>query len=173
MVSPDSSFQAGAPVSTNPTNIRSAWPVISLAAACLLWAGMVLGISVLEAPVKFTAPTLTRAIGMDVGRVVFSAFSLVQLVWSLITFLLLVVFRPYARVPRLLGGLLLLIWLIVGIQHGLLLPMLVERSLMIMGGKVPPPSPVHALYSSTEMVKLIALITCGVLAMKSLMKREE
>lgn len=41
---------------------------IGLVVVCLVWAGMVIGISFLEAPVKFMAPSLTRPVGLDVGR---------------------------------------------------------------------------------------------------------
>ena len=37
-----------------------------------VWFGMTAGISLLEAPVKFTAPSLTREVALDVGRVVFA-----------------------------------------------------------------------------------------------------
>ena len=45
---------------------------------CLLWAGMVAGISFLESWVKFRAPTLTKTIGVDVGRTVFKFFQYIQ-----------------------------------------------------------------------------------------------
>ena len=45
----------------------------------LIWLGMVLGISFLEAPVKFRAPTLTRSVGLDVGRHVFGFFNKVEI----------------------------------------------------------------------------------------------
>jgi hypothetical protein len=37
----------------------------------LVWLGMVLGISVLETPLKFRAPGITRALGLGIGRLVF------------------------------------------------------------------------------------------------------
>jgi hypothetical protein len=40
-----------------------------------IWAGMLSGRSFLEAPVKFTAPSITLAIGLDVGRHVFAVFN--------------------------------------------------------------------------------------------------
>jgi hypothetical protein len=147
------------------------WAVIALAAICLLWAGMVLGISVLEAPVKFQAPSLTRAVGLDVGRVVFSAFNKVEIVWSALSFLILFAAKPFQNMPRFVKVLLPLIWLIVLAQSVFLLPMLVERSLLVVQHGVPidklPPSPVHGLYSSTELIKLLSLITSGVLFIRS------
>jgi hypothetical protein len=39
-----------------------------LAALLLLWAGVLLGVSVLAAPAKFAAPRLTLPVALDVGR---------------------------------------------------------------------------------------------------------
>src|SRR5436305_9882518 len=46
----------------------------------LVWLGMVLGISVLETPLKFRAPGITRALGLGIGRLVFRALNLTELV---------------------------------------------------------------------------------------------
>jgi hypothetical protein len=154
----------------SPENIiRTPWAVISLAAVCLLWAGMVLGISVLEAPVKFQAPTLTREVGMDVGRTVFSAFNKVEIGWSLLSFWLFIIVRPFHRAPRVLRVLLPLLWLVVLLQSVFLLPALVQRALLVMHGQPLPASPIHALYSSSELIKLLSLIACGVLVLRALL----
>eukprot|EP00245_Coleochaete_scutata_P005749 TRINITY_DN19587_c0_g1_i1.p1 TRINITY_DN19587_c0_g1~~TRINITY_DN19587_c0_g1_i1.p1 ORF type:complete len:395 (+),score=31.97 TRINITY_DN19587_c0_g1_i1:53-1186(+) len=49
-------------------------------AVALVWLGMVFAISMMEAWVKFTAPLLTKAVGVDVGRTVFGALQAVELV---------------------------------------------------------------------------------------------
>lgn len=41
----------------------------------MTWFGYTLAINLMEAPVKFQAPSLTRAVGLDVGRHVFSALN--------------------------------------------------------------------------------------------------
>lgn len=43
-----------------------------------IWIGMILAIG-MESIVKFSAPTLTKPVAFDVGRVVFSAFNKAQL----------------------------------------------------------------------------------------------
>ncbi|GAB9465164.1 hypothetical protein Gpo141_00002581 [Globisporangium polare] len=45
----------------------------------LLWLGFVLGISFLEAWIKFKAPFVPRHLGFDVGRTVFAALNAVEL----------------------------------------------------------------------------------------------
>jgi len=160
---------------------RSRWAIVALAAICLLWAGMVLGISCLDGPIRFTAPSLKqavapelgRAIALDIGRVTFSAFSKVEIVWSLATLILLLVVRPFRKIPRAIGVLFALVWPIVAFQSLVLIPALAVRAQMIMKGQVPPPAPYHMLYSSTEIIKLVCLIALGVLLIKASAVHEE
>ena len=70
-----------------------------LIAVCFVWAGMVLGISFLETPVKFTAPSVTLPIGLDVGRHVFGAFNKVEIVATLLICGLLIGMRPQRVAP--------------------------------------------------------------------------
>lgn len=149
------------------TNVRIGWAAILLVMACLLWAGMVLGISCLEAPVKFTTPSLTRPVALDVGRVVFSAFNKVEIGWSMLLFWLFIIVRPFYRVPKLVGVLFVSLWLIVIFQSLVLLPMLTQRALLVMQGQPLSASPVHALYTSTEFIKLISLLFLGAYLLKS------
>jgi uncharacterized protein (DUF697 family) len=45
-----------------------------------VWLGLILGISVIETPLKFQAPGITTALGLGIGRLVFHALNLVELV---------------------------------------------------------------------------------------------
>lgn len=155
--------------------------MIALATICLLWAGMVLGISCLDGPIRFTAPSLKqavapelgRAIALDIGRVTFKAFSKVEIIWSLMTLVLLLGVRPFRRVPRAIAILFALVWPIVAFQSFVLIPALAIRAQMIMNKQVPSPAPYHMLYSSTEIIKLICLITLGVLLIKAVAAPEK
>jgi hypothetical protein len=51
-------------------------PVV--AAVAFTWLGMVLGISFLEAPLKFRAPGITLTLGLGAGRLVFRALNRVE-----------------------------------------------------------------------------------------------
>jgi len=164
------------------TSARLRWPILALAVICLLWAGMVLGISCLETPVKFSAPALKqavapelgRALAFDIGRVVFDAFSKVQVVWSILTFVLLLVVRPFHKTPCAIKVLFGLIWPIVAFQTIVLIPALAVRAQMVLNAPTQklPPAPYHALYSSTELVKLIALIALGILLINAAGSKE-
>ena len=139
---------------SSSTSSRPRWAILALAVICLLWAGMVLGISCLETPVKFSAPSLKqavapeigRAIALDIGRVVFDAFSKVQIVWAILTFVLLVVVRPFEKTPRAIGVLFGLVWPIVAFQSFVLVPALAERAQLVLNAPLQklPPAPSHA-----------------------------
>lgn len=49
-------------------------------AVAFVWLGMVLAISFLEAPLKFTAPGVTLPTGLGIGRRVFRALNACELV---------------------------------------------------------------------------------------------
>jgi hypothetical protein len=48
----------------------------------LVWAGMLIGISFLATPAKFLAPSLALPVALDVGRLTFGLFSLVEIVFA-------------------------------------------------------------------------------------------
>ena len=62
-----------------------------------IWLGLLIGVSFIATPVKFSAPTLALEPALDVGRVTFDLFSKVE--WGVATLLLLTVvlagFRPW------------------------------------------------------------------------------
>lgn len=131
-----------------------------IAAVGFTWLGMVLAISFLEAPLKFGAPDVTVRIGLGIGRIVFRALNVVEIVFAVA----LVVAGATGRVPT---GL----WVAVGIAAFVLLvqllgvrPVLNRRSDRILAGEIAPRSRVHFAYIAAELVKVAALIAVGVLA---------
>lgn len=128
---------------------------------CFLWFGVTAGISLLATPVKFTAPSLTRAVALDVGRVVFTALNKAELIALVI---LLIVVRVSGR-ARHWWGVCGVLALIVLAQSVWLLPELAARAQMIAAGVEPPKSYLHAAYSSLELIKLSILFVTGMLAL--------
>ena len=134
----------------------------SLAAAVVfVWLGMVLAISFLETPLKFRAPGVTVQIGLGIGRLVFRALSVVELVLASVLVVALLVGAPPARVV--LGVALAVTALVV--QVAIVRPVLSRRSDRVLAGANPPRSRAHYWYVGLEVVKLIALPITGVLVM--------
>lgn len=124
------------------------------AAAALLWLGMVLAISFLEAPLKFRTPGLDLPTGLAIGRIVFRALNRVEMVWAVIIAAALLV-EPPALTP-LIAGIAALSLLIV--QLGVIRPALNRRSNHVLAGSDAPRSSPHHAYVALEMAKAIALI---------------
>lgn len=124
----------------------------------LLWGGANMAINWLEAPVKFQAPSLTRAIGLDVGRHVFSALNKVEvagaaaLAYATATGGL----GPASKqlVPVLVG--------VIGLETVGVLPLLFQRAAMVIKGEPLPPSKSHLLAMAASAVKIALLISLAV-----------
>jgi hypothetical protein len=134
----------------------------SLAAAVVfVWLGMVLAISFLETPLKFRAPEVTVQIGLGIGRLVFRALNVVELVLASALVLALLVAAPPSRV---VVGVALAVTALV-VQVAIVRPVLTRRSDRVLAGESPPRSRAHYWYVGLEVVKLIALPITGVLVM--------
>ena len=118
---------------------------------------MTAGISLLESPARFLAPTITRPVALDVGRVVFAALNKAELIALL---LLLIVVRLSGRARELWAGCSALILILIA-QTVWLLPELSARSQQIVAGIEPAPSIVHGAYSILELLKLVLLLYLG------------
>ncbi len=127
---------------------------------CLTWFGMTAGISLLAIPAQFAASAATRAMSLDVARVIFTALNKAELV-ALI--LLLIVVRVSGNARKWWAVCSILAFIVL-LQTVWLLPELAERSRMILAGTEPPPSIAHAAYSTLELVKLGMLLILGLAA---------
>ncbi|MBB4601408.1 hypothetical protein HNQ93_001231 [Hymenobacter luteus] len=128
-----------------------------LVLALFVWAGMVAGISFLEAPLKFTAPRITIPLGLGIGRIVFAALNKVELGLAAVA----VASGIYLRVPTRMGGTLGVVVTILALQTLWLLPALDVRALALLAGHPAPPSSLHTVYIGLEVVKLLTLLLTG------------
>jgi len=146
-------------VSRKIDSLKNRKELIDRSAACiaLTWLGMVLGISFLEAPVKFMAPSVTLEIGLDIGRYVFGVFNKVECVLALVIAILLIIVRrkDLSMVP--IG----LAWLSLALQTAWLLPVLEARTEVIIQGQTPAPSVSHTIYVVLEVIKAVSLAVYG------------
>lgn len=117
-----------------------------------VWAGLVIGGSLVAAPAKFQAPSLTREVALDVGRAQFAWLGVTELV--LCAALLVAAFGsgPFRWA---LGA-----TVVFGLQRLVLMPVLDERTLRIIAGEAVEPSMLHGIYVAFEVVKLALLLGC-------------
>lgn len=129
-------------------------------AATLLWLGMVVAISFLEAPLKFRAPGLDLRVGLAIGRIVFRALNIAEVIWAVAIDICLIIDPQSVTISVLAsitGGLLL-------IQLAAVRPRLNHRSDVVLAsppGTDVPRSRAHHAYIVLETLKVAALAALG------------
>lgn len=125
-----------------------------------VWLGMVLGVSFLEAPLKFRAPGVTTRIGLGIGRVVFRALNAVEVVLALVLVVAGIAAGAGAVSYAAWAAVLVLLAQLVAVR-----PVLNRRSDRILAGEDLPRSSTHLVYIGAEVLKVAALVTTAVLAL--------
>lgn len=129
-----------------------------LSIGALLWAGMIIGISFLESWVKFKTPTLSKLVGLEVGRTVFHSFHQMQM--ALLVFLIVLHF--WSERPLLDSMFFGVLISVVLLQVFWVFPILCQRVDDLAKGKKPPHSYAHAVYGIGELVKFFVLLALGI-----------
>ena len=127
------------------------------AAATLIWLGMVLAISFLEAPLKFRAKGLELPVGLAIGRIVFRALNIAEVIWAVVIALCLSVAGPSGPVLVLAAATAVLL----AVQLLVVRPRLNRRSARVLAGQDAPRSRAHHAYIGLEALKLAALVALG------------
>lgn len=132
--------------------------MIDLAVALTFsWLGMVLGISFLETPLKFRAPGITLSLGLGIGRIVFRALNLVEVVLAIaVTALVLGSDHSVSETWIVTAVVLCLAVQIAGIRR-----LLNARTDRVLAGDTGPGSKVHLVYIALEVAKVGLLIALG------------
>ncbi|MEV6431674.1 hypothetical protein [Nocardia sp. NPDC051463] len=126
----------------------------------MLWLGMVLAISFLEAPLKFRAPGITLGLGLGIGRLVFRALNSVETVLA-----------AALIVAGLIVGVDSATWVWLGAAAAILMmqilvirPPLSRRSDRVLAGEHLPRSHAHFWYIGLESMKVLTLIGLAIVA---------
>jgi hypothetical protein len=134
-----------------------------------VWFGAVGAISFMEAPLKFTAPNITLALGLGIGRIVFQTLNKIEIALALILIASVFFARPKGKT-----------WLYVFISIAVLLtletvwllPVLDARAEQVINGTAPPFSNAHIVYIVFDAVKFISLFILGVILTKQNLRLE-
>jgi hypothetical protein len=127
------------------------------AAATLMWLGMVLAISFLEAPLKFRAEGLELAVGLAIGRIVFRALNSVEVIWAVVIAVCLILGGP-SRPLVAIGA---VTAVLLAVQLLLVRPRLNRRTAYVLAGHQAPRSRAHHAYIGLEVLKAAALVALG------------
>ena len=128
-----------------------------------LWLGLVLALSFIETPLKFTVEGMQLPVALGLGRLVFTASNIAGFVLlAAITALALIPPRRGRGVLAVVGGL----WVVLLVQVLAIRPPLNARSDIIVAGGDPGDSPLHVLYAGADGVIAVLLVVLIVLGMR-------
>lgn len=124
-----------------------------------VWLGMVLAMA-MEAQLKFSAPGVTREVGLGIGKLVFSALNRAECAIAVILAIAFFVFKA-EQTTRIIFGFLLTV---LAAQTIWLMPRLIERIDQIISGQIVAESSIHFAYIALEIGKIILLLILSFLA---------
>lgn len=133
-------------------------------ASIFIWVGFIGAISFMEAWLKFRAPGITLPLGLGIGRLVFNALNKVEWTLAIIVFLNLIFVKSEIITLKNLAYFIPVI--IIALQSFWLLPKLDARAELYITGQNVPESNIHFVYVIFEFVKIICLITYGIILFK-------
>jgi hypothetical protein len=134
-----------------------------------IWFGAVGAISFMEAPLKFTAPNVTLALGLGIGRVVFQTLNKIEIVLALVLIVSVFMQRPKGKSWIYFLGIAACLLLLETIW---LLPLLDARAIQVLSGNAPPFSNSHIIYIVFDAIKFISLFALGTILIKQNLKVE-
>lgn len=122
-----------------------------------LWSGLLIGLSFIEAPLKFRAPGITRSLGLGIGRLVFGVLNRIEIALCLLLIAAIVSQGKGGLALELIGGLAALL----ALQTLWLRPVLNARATSIINGETPATTYHHVLFIILESVKVILTLWLG------------
>ncbi|MBB5431018.1 hypothetical protein [Nocardiopsis composta] len=135
-------------------------PAEAAAAAALVWFGMVVAISFMEAPLKFRAPGITVPLGLGIGRIVFGALNIAEAVLAAGAAAGLALAGTWSAGPAWLAAAIA----VLVVQLAAVRPLLRRRSAEVLAGNTSDRrSRVHLVYVGFEAVKATALLVGALL----------
>lgn len=134
-----------------------------------IWFGCIGAISFMEAPLKFTAPNITLALGLGIGRIVFQTLNKIEIVFALLMILSFVFARPKGKSPLYVFGIVAGLLLVETVW---LLPILDARAEQVINGSEPPFSNAHFIYIAFDAIKFTALFVLGMILTRRNLKFE-
>lgn len=150
------------------------WARALLFAVPAVWLGLLIGISLIEAPLKFTAPGITIPLGLGIGRRVFAAMNGVEVVLAAVLLVALVqaLGRPRGLTTpgagRLwLGGIVATATLAV--KTLLIRPFLNRRTDAVLAGIDDGGSSWHYFYIAADGVLIVTMVLLLVAAARALL----
>ncbi|MFV0433455.1 MAG: hypothetical protein ACK5LO_05695 [Leucobacter sp.] len=153
---------------------RRRWVAVELWRLVLpvLWLGLIVAISFIEAPLKFQAPGITIPLGLGIGRLVFATLNMVEGA-ILIAYTVLALWPAEIR----LAGRRLIIWAglaaVLVFKVAVVRPPLNARTDLVLQGAEPGQSLWHYVYIACDLATVVLLILAAVTAARAVLSGPE
>lgn len=139
-----------------------------------IWTGLIIGISFIEAPLKFTAPGITIPLGLGIGRRVFLAMNIMEVVLAVVLLIALVsLWRSHKLQPiahfstvRLYTFIAVAMLLL---KTAIIRPLLAVESDAVLAGTSEGGSATHYYYIGVEAILFVALILLATSAVRGVL----
>ena len=127
----------------------------------LIWAGVVLGGSLIAAPAKFQAPSLDLPTALEVGRAQFFWIGVAEaaLCAAAILTTLILPLRQWKWMAAPIG--------LFAVQRLAVMPPLDARTVAVIGGAAPGETHLHLVFIVLEVLKVIALIAAAIIVLRA------
>jgi len=132
----------------------------------IFWLGFFMAISFMEAPLKFTAPHVSMAEGLQIGKLVFGMLNVCE--WG---FLVVIAVTCLIKKPKIgEGRLIAAAALVLALETFWLLPLLGHNADKIINGQVVAEHGLHWVYVALELIKVPVLLFTGISGLRSVLK---
>jgi len=128
----------------------------------IFWLGFFMAISFMEAPLKFTAPGLSMAEGLQIGKIIFGTLNKCE--WVFLIIILITCFIKSASLTSLY--LIAAMAIIMLLETAWLLPVLDEGADRIIHGQPFMHGQLHWVYIILEIIKVPLLLLIGLVSLK-------
>lgn len=120
------------------------------------WLGMVLAISFIETPLRFTSPGISVALGVGIGRRVFRALNIAEALFAAL--LVAQAVSSWRRDETVAIWILVALCIVFLVQAGVLRPLMDRRVTGDTAAPTRPSTSLHPLYVALECVKVVLLL---------------
>lgn len=124
-----------------------------------IWFGCIGAISFMEAPLKFSAPNITLALGLGIGRIVFQTLNKIEIIFAVLMIISLFLKRPKTKFSFYSFAVILILLILETVW---LLPLLDARAEQVINGTAAPFSNAHIFYIVFDAIKFLLLFALGV-----------
>lgn len=138
-----------------------------------IWLGIIIGISLIEAPLKFTAPGITIPLGLGIGRRVFLAMNMTEVVIGILLIIALVAVRKAPTPGKVVTLPLILSMVVLALKTAVIRPMLAGHTDAVLAGTSDGGSMAHYLYILADGALIIFLLWAIVAGIRRLLPKIE